>query len=92
MQFHTFRTIIEPDENNTFHGWAPSLKGCHTWGNTIEETKANLKDAITLYLLSLKEDNIEIPQEQGLEYFETIGEADFKASASVPTYAKIANS
>ena len=91
MQYYTFRTIIEPDEKNTFHGWVPSLKGCHTWGNTIEETRINLKDAIKVYLLSLKEDNKEIPQEKGLEYFETIGEADFLTNIKKPAYAQTAN-
>lgn len=91
MQYYTFRTIIEPDENNTFHGWAPSLQGCHTWGNTIEETKENLKDAIKLYLLSLKEDNTEIPKEKGFEYFETISDSDFITSPKKQIYARVAN-
>lgn len=60
MQYHTFRTIIEPDEDNTFHGWVPLLKGCHTWGETIEKTRENLKEAIKAYLLSLKKDNEQI--------------------------------
>ncbi len=72
MQYYTFRTIIEPDENNTYHGWVPVLKGCHTFGNSIEETKKNLKEAIELYVESLEADGEPIPQENGFEYFETI--------------------
>ena len=92
MNYYTFRTIIEPDKNNTFHGWVPSLKGCHTWGETIEETKINLKEAIKAYILSLKDDNEKIPQENGLEYFETISESEFLLKNSVKnSYAEIAN-
>ena len=78
MRIYTFRVIIEPDENNTFHGYVPSLPGCHTWGETIEETKKNLKEAITVYVASLIADKEPIPQETGLEFFETISEEELK--------------
>lgn len=55
MNTHTFRTIIKPDEKNTFHGYVPSLPGCHTWGKTIEETKMHLREAIELYVETLLE-------------------------------------
>ena len=73
-QIFTYRIIIEPDEGDTFHGYVPALSGCHTWGKTINETKKHLREAIQLYLASLKDDNEPIPQEQGLEFFETVSE------------------
>lgn len=75
-QIFTYRIIIEPDEGKTFHGYVPTLPGCHTWGNTISETKKYLREAIQLYLASLKDDDESIPQEQGLEFFETISEGE----------------
>lgn len=72
MRIYTFRTIIEPDENDTFHGYVPSLPGCHTCGDTLKETKKNLKEAMTLYVASLIDDKLPIPEETGLEFFETI--------------------
>lgn len=72
MKSYTFRSIIEPDENGTFHGYAPALTGCHTWGKTLEETRANLKDAIQAYLASLVADGEEVPQDIGYETLETI--------------------
>ncbi len=56
MKSTTFRTIIERDEGNTFHGYAPALPGCHTWGETLEETRKNLREAIELYIQSLIDD------------------------------------
>lgn len=76
MKNYTYRIIIEPDENNTFHGFAPTLRGCHTWGNTIEETRKNLKDAMKAYIFSLFEDKQPVPQENGLELFETISQEE----------------
>ena len=78
MKTYTFRILIEPDENNTFHGYVPSLPGCHTYGDTIEKTKKNLKDAIQCYVASLVSDGEQVPQERGLESFETISEGELK--------------
>lgn len=76
MNIYTFRVIIEPDENNSFHGFAPSLPGCHTFGKTIEETKKNLKDAIRAYIASLISEKKLVPRERGLEFFQTISEKE----------------
>lgn len=72
MQTYTFRTIIEPDEGGTFHGFAPALPGCHTWGDSIEQTRANLRDAMTAYLLSVLDDGEPVPQDAGFEALETV--------------------
>lgn len=72
MKFNTYRIIIEPDENNTFHGFVPALPGCHTWGKSLEETRKNIKDAIDAYLRSLKADGEPIPEDRGIEIVEAI--------------------
>ena len=72
MQHLTYRIIIEPDERNTFHGFAPALPGCHTWGQSIEQTRANMKDAIGAYLRALHADGEAIPEDRGMELFETV--------------------
>ena len=41
----------------------PSLPGCHTQGETIEETERNVKEAIALYLESLAAHGEAIPEE-----------------------------
>lgn len=76
MNTYTFRVIIEPDENNTFHGYVPSLPGCHTWGDSIEETKANLKDAIKVCLVNLIREKEPLPQEEGFEFYQTVSEEE----------------
>ena len=57
MNTYTFRTIIEPDEKG-YHGFVPLLKGVHTVGNTIEETKKNLNEAIRCHIEGLLKDGI----------------------------------
>jgi len=79
MKIYTFRVIIEPDEKNTYHGFVPSLPGCHTWGESIEETRENIKDAIKVYLTNMMDNHEELlPQTEDLEFFHTISEHDLK--------------
>ena len=85
MQFYTYRIIIEPDENNAFHGYVPALPGCHTWGQTIQETRKNIRDAIDVYLRSLQRDGEKIPEDRGIEVVETIPAPTYKKRT--PAYA-----
>lgn len=81
MRTYTFRIIIEPDEKNTFHGYVPSLPGCHTWGKTLEETKKNLKEAIKCHIQGLLKDKESIPKEENsLELVQTFTEKDLALS------------
>ena len=41
----------------------PALSGCHSQGETLEETERNVKDAIALYLESLAAHGEAIPEE-----------------------------
>ena len=49
--------VIEKDEHG-FYAWCPELKGCQSQGDTIEETLANIKEAIELYLETLPPTNV----------------------------------
>lgn len=71
MKSYTYRIIIEPD-GKEYHGYVPALPGCHTHGATLEETKANLRDAIKVCVEYLNESKGSVPEEVGLESFETV--------------------
>ncbi len=57
MKTYTFRTIIEPDEKG-YHGFVPLLRGVHTVGKTIEESRENLQEAIECHVEGLLKDGI----------------------------------
>lgn len=61
MKSYTFRIVIEPDENNTFHAYVPTLPGCHTWGETITETRKNIREAIDVHVRGMQADGEDIP-------------------------------
>ena len=55
MKEFVFTVIIEPD-NGSYHAYVPALKGCHTFGDTLEEAQANIVEAMQLHLESMLED------------------------------------
>lgn len=46
--------VIEQDENGCY-AWCPELKGCQSQGKTVEETLANVREAIELFLETLSD-------------------------------------
>lgn len=57
-----FKVIIEPEIDGGYSVHVPVLPGCASEGETIEEALDNIKEAIELYLWSLKDDNLPIPE------------------------------
>jgi predicted RNase H-like HicB family nuclease len=47
--------VIEKDDYG-YYAYCPELQGCHTQGNTLEETISNIKEAMELYLETLSEE------------------------------------
>ena len=60
---YNYTVILEKEEQGGYHAFCPLLKGCHSQGDTLEETIENIKEAIELYIESLKADNQPIPKE-----------------------------
>lgn len=47
--------IYEPAEEGGYVAYAPSLPGCNTEGDTLEEAEKNITDAVELYLEEIAE-------------------------------------
>jgi predicted RNase H-like HicB family nuclease len=47
--------VIEQDDDG-YYAWCPELKGCQSQGKTVEESLANIREAIELFLETLTED------------------------------------
>jgi len=59
-----FRVILELNELGGYTATVPALAGCISEGDTKEEALINIKEAIELYIESLKEDGRPIPSEE----------------------------
>jgi predicted RNase H-like HicB family nuclease len=58
MQDVKINIIIERDEDG-YYAYSPDLKGCQSQGNSLEEVKVNIKEAIELYLETLDRHEIQ---------------------------------
>ena len=37
-----YMIVIRPDNNGTFVAYVPAISGCHAWGQTLDEARAEL--------------------------------------------------
>ena len=73
MKVLSYRILLRKEVEGGYTVIVPSLPGCVTYGDTIEEAVEMAKEAIELYLESLKEHDEEIPtEERTLEYTLTV--------------------
>lgn len=71
MNTRTYRTTIVKD-GKRYHGYVSALPGCHSQGLTIEQTQANLKEAIEGWLLTRQELDWPIPEDTIIESLQTV--------------------
>jgi predicted RNase H-like HicB family nuclease len=65
MSEYSYTIILHPDpDEGGYTVTVPSLPGCVTQGKTLEEAIAMAKDAIRLYVESLRADGEVIPLER----------------------------
>lgn len=58
---YAFTVIIERDEDGAYIAHCPALPGCHSAGDTEDEAREMIADAISLYVDLLHERGEEIP-------------------------------
>lgn len=59
----SYSVFYEAAPEGGYAAFVPALPGCHTQGETLEETEKNIREAIELYIESLTHHNEPIPQE-----------------------------
>jgi antitoxin HicB len=73
MKQLTYRVLLNKEPEGGYTVSVPTLPGCITYGETIEESIEMAKEAIGLYIESLKAHGEPIPDETGtLEYSLTL--------------------
>jgi antitoxin HicB len=56
-----FKVLLEPDEAGGYVVICPSLQGCYSQGETIEEALTNIREAIELCLDELRDRGEPLP-------------------------------
>lgn len=65
MNTGEYLIIIEPTKTG-FSAYSPDLPGCITVGETVEQTREHMQEAIALYIEELIESGENIPQPRRL--------------------------
>jgi len=69
MKSYNYKILLRKEPEGGYTVTVPVLQGCVSFGETIEEAISNSKEAIELYIETLKQYNEEIPNEEDvLEY------------------------
>ncbi len=56
-----FKVLLEPDETGGYVVICPSLQGCYSQGETVEDALANIREAIQLCLDELRDRGEPLP-------------------------------
>jgi predicted RNase H-like HicB family nuclease len=58
------QVLVYPGEDGFWVVECPSLPGCISQGKTKEEALENIREAIDLYIESLQEDGLPVPEDR----------------------------
>lgn len=73
MRYFTFEIVIEKEpEDEGYLAFSPTLPGCFSNGQTIEQAKRNMREAIQQHLEALLEHGDPIPQNEHLVHVEEL--------------------
>jgi predicted RNase H-like HicB family nuclease len=68
-----YAVVIEKGERN-YSAYVPDLPGCMLVGDTVEEVKAEIREAIEFHLEGMREDGLPIPQPSSNADYVEVGE------------------
>lgn len=52
----TLKVVLEPSDEGGYTAYVPTLPGCISEGDTVEEAMANIREAVELYLEPVEDD------------------------------------
>jgi predicted RNase H-like HicB family nuclease len=65
MKVLNYTVIFEPQEEGGFTAIVPALPGCISEGDTLEEARESVADAIKAYIESLEKHGEDVPADVG---------------------------
>lgn len=63
QKIYSYSVFYEAAAEGGYVAFVPSLPGCHTQGETLEEAENNVKEAIEAYLESMADSGAPLPAE-----------------------------
>jgi len=73
VKFYTFEIVVEKEpEDEGYLAFRPTLPGCFSNGNTIEDARRNMREAVQQHIESLLAHGQPIPQNENLVHVEEL--------------------
>ena len=63
-----YSVIVHQAEEGGFWVEVPALPGCYSQGESVEDTLINVREAIALYLETLKDEGQDVPRDADVVY------------------------
>jgi predicted RNase H-like HicB family nuclease len=57
-----YAVVIESAPGSNYSAYVPDLPGCVATGDTLDEVRRNIREAIQFHLLGMREDGDPIPE------------------------------
>jgi len=67
-----YSAVLHKAEEGGYWAEVPALPGCYSQGESVEEALAHVKEAIELYVETLREDGQPIPKDQDVVFKVTV--------------------
>jgi predicted RNase H-like HicB family nuclease len=61
-----YTIVIIPDDNGTFIAHIPAIQGCHAWGETPEQARAELQNVFDMITEEFRENRLPLPPDVSL--------------------------
>lgn len=66
MRIKNYTVVLKKEPEGGYTAIVPSLPGCVTYGESIEQAQDMVRDAIECYLVSLLKHGDEVPEERNV--------------------------
>ncbi len=67
IRSYSYRVVVEedafPDGTRAYHAYIPALRGCRSWGYTVEEALKNVQEAAEAWIEDALKHGESIPEE-----------------------------
>jgi predicted RNase H-like HicB family nuclease len=58
-----YTIVIRPDDNGTFVAYIPAIPGCHAWGETLDEARAEIVNVFEMIKEEYEEEGRSLPED-----------------------------
>ena len=58
-----YTIVVRPDDNGTFVAYVPAIPGCHAWGQTPDEARAELRHVFEMIREEYDQEGRPMPQD-----------------------------